>query len=112
MTTDADRPFTLAFIGHADPSEADRASAYEDRVLALLADHGADLVYRGRRTPGQADGLPLEVHLIRFPGRAAFDRYLADERRLELRRQFGEVFTSTQVVELDTLVAEAPPGLR
>lgn len=103
MVADRDEPFTLVFIGHADASAADRVSAYEDRVLGLLADHGARLVYRGRRRNGEAD-LPLEVHLIWFPHRGAFDGYLADERRRALVDEFGEVFSRTQVVEMETLV--------
>ena len=108
MTTDADdQPFTIAFIGHADPAGAERASAYEDEVLVLLEDHGARLLYRGRRADGQDAALPLEVHLIRFPHRAAFDAYLADDRRLALRARYGEVFSTTQVVELETVTGTA-----
>ena len=102
-TTDPDRPISLAFVGHTTPDLADRAVAYEDAVLALLADHGARVVYRGRRRPGQDPALPLEVHLLWFPTRTAFDAYLADDRRVELLRRFGEVFTSKQVVEMDAI---------
>jgi hypothetical protein len=38
-----------------------------------------------------------------FPDRAAFDAYLADDRRTELLARFGEVFTSKQVVEMETI---------
>ncbi len=99
--TDPDDPFTLVFIGHADPELAARASAYEDRVLPLLADHGAELQFRGVRAAGEEPTAPLEVHVTRFPHRRAFDAYMADERRLALLDEFGEVFTSKQVVEID-----------
>ncbi len=103
MATDHRQPFTLAFVGHTTEALAASAVAYEDAVLPLLADHGARLVYRGRRT-GSADAtLPLEVHLLWFPDRTAFDAYMADERRAELLARFGEVFTSKQVVELETI---------
>jgi uncharacterized protein (DUF1330 family) len=102
--TDPDAPFTLAFVGHADPEAGERASAYEDRVLPLLAEHGARLLYRGKRVAGQDPSLPLEVHLIRFPHRRALDAYLADPRRQTLIEEFGEVFTDKQVVELDPIV--------
>jgi uncharacterized protein (DUF1330 family) len=95
---------TIAFIGHADPECVDAASAYEDAVLPLLAEHGADLRYRGRRKDGQDESLPVEVHLIRFPDRPAYEAFLADPRRRALLEQHGEVFTSKVVVELDTLV--------
>jgi hypothetical protein len=96
--------FTLAFIGHADPSMAAAASAYEDAVLALLPDHGAQVLYRGVRAAGQGEALPVEVHLLWFPSREAFDAYLADPRRAALMEEHGEVFTEKTVVELDDLV--------
>jgi uncharacterized protein (DUF1330 family) len=100
---------TIAFVGHADASASDAAAAYEDAVLPLLASHGAALLYRGRRVPGQDDALPAEVHLIRFPSRTAYDAYLADPRRAVLLAAHGEVFTSKVVVELDSLVDVAAP---
>ena len=108
MAADPRRPFTLAFVGHTTPgARRDRAVAYEDAVLPLLADHGARVVYRGRRTAGEDASLPFEVHLLWFPDRAAFDGYLADERR-GVARRFGEVFTAKQVVELDTITGDLP----
>jgi uncharacterized protein (DUF1330 family) len=95
---------TIAFIGHAAPDRIEAAAAYEDAVLPLLGDHGAQLLYRGRRVPGEDAARPAEVHLIRFPHRDAYDAFLADERRLALLQEHGEVFTSKVVVELDTLV--------
>jgi hypothetical protein len=103
MTGDPDSPFTLVFVGYADPALAERAAAYEDAVLPLLADHGAELVYRGRRAAGQDEALPLEVHVTRFPHRRALESYLADDRRAALLEEFGEVFTAKQVVEMDTV---------
>jgi uncharacterized protein (DUF1330 family) len=94
---------TIAFVGHATPDMAGAASAYEDAVLPLLADHGATLLYRGRRADRQDPALPLEVHLLRFPSRAAYDAFLADDRRRALLDEHGEVFTSKVVVELDTV---------
>ena len=95
---------TIAFVGHAAPDRVDAAAAYEDAVLPLLADHGAELLYRGRRASGQDPSLPAEVHLIRFPDRAAYEGFLADDRRLALLDEHGEVFTSKVVVELDGVV--------
>lgn len=104
-----DEPFTLAFIGHSDPQLDGRAAAYEDEALALLAHHGARLLYRGRRAPGQGASLPLEVHLLWFPRRAVLDAYLADDRRRALLEKYGEVFTHKQLVELTTLVGPTTP---
>ena len=103
----ADESFTLAFVGYADADRADRASAFEDEVLALLADHGARVVYRGRRAAHEDAALPLEVHLLWFPHRAALDAYLADPRRQSLLTEHGEVFTTKHAFEIDDLTA--PP---
>ncbi len=102
-----DESVTIAFVGHAAADLERAASSYEDDVLPLLADHGAALVYRGRRAGGQDPGLPYEVHLIRFPNRAAYEGYLVDERRRALSDRHGEVFTNKVVVELDT-ITDAP----
>jgi uncharacterized protein (DUF1330 family) len=99
-----DEPVIIAFVGHSAPERAAAASAYEDEVLPLLADHGAVLLFRGRRAEGEDESLPLEVHLIRFPSRAAYDAFLGDERRAALLQQHGDVFTSKLVVELDSVV--------
>jgi len=103
MTRDPSLPFTLAFVGHTTAALAEHAGEYEDAVLPLLTDHGARVVYRGRRVAGQDPDLPFEVHLLWFPSRAAFEGYLADDRRAELLVRFGEVFTQKQVVEMEAL---------
>jgi hypothetical protein len=103
MPTDPQQPFTLSFVGYTTAALADAAAAYEDAVLPLHAEHGARVVYRCQRAPGQDETLPFEVHLTWFPNRAAFGAYLSDPRRAELLERFGEVFTAKQVVEVDVL---------
>jgi hypothetical protein len=104
MSTDpAAAPFTLVFIGSTTAALAAQAAAYEDAVLPLLADHGARVEYRGRRVADADEMLPFEVHLLRFPNRAAFDGYMADSRRAALLAEYGEVFTAKQVVEMETI---------
>jgi hypothetical protein len=98
-----DGSFTLAFVGWAAPDRAAAAAAYEDAVVPLLADHGARVEHRGRRALGQDPSLPIEVHILWFPSRSAFDAYLADPRRAALVEEHGEVFEQTLVVELDTV---------
>jgi uncharacterized protein (DUF1330 family) len=92
---------TIVFVGHADAALATAASAYEDEVLPLLADHGAEVLFRGRRADGEDASLPVEVHLIRFPSRLAYDAFLADDRRRALIERHGDVFTEKVVVEVD-----------
>ena len=105
----ADRPFTLAFVGYTGAERADQASAYEDEVLPLLEDHGARVLYRGRRAPHEDGALPLEVHLLWFPHRASLDAYLADPRRRALLDRYGDVFTTKQSFEIDALTPLEPP---
>jgi hypothetical protein len=104
VTPDAAAPFTLVFVGYADPSTADRAAAYEDEVLPLIAGHGGEVRYRARRTADQDGALPFEVHVLWFPHRAAFDAYMADPRRQALLDAYGEVFTLKHAVEVDEIV--------
>jgi uncharacterized protein (DUF1330 family) len=110
MSEDDADAITLAFVGYAGAESAERASEYEDHVLALLADHGARLVFRGRRAAAQDPALPLEVHLIWLPRRSALDAFLADPRRQALLARYGEVFTQKIVVELDTVVLDPGPA--
>jgi hypothetical protein len=98
-----DGTITLAFVGYATATLADRASAFEDDVLQLLGDHGARLLFRGRRLAGQDESLPLEVHLIVFPDRASLEAYLADDRRQRLLAKYGDVFTRKCAVEVETI---------
>jgi hypothetical protein len=100
---DPSQPFTLAFVGYTTAASAERAGEYEDAVLPLLTDHGARVVYRGRRASGEDAALPFEVHLLWFPNQAALDAYLADDRRAELLARYGDVFTQKQSVVLETL---------
>jgi hypothetical protein len=94
---------TFAFVGHASPETAEAASRDEDEAIPLFADHGGELLSRARRLPDQDPSLPWEVHLFRFPDRAAFDRYLADPRRLALVERYGDVFSSKQTIEVELL---------
>jgi hypothetical protein len=110
MPSDPEQPFTLAFVGYTTAALADAAAAYEDEVLPLLTDHGARVLYRGRRAAGQDVELPFELHLLWFPNRSALAAYLDDDRRAALSEQFGEVFTVRQVVELEPIATPGAPA--
>lgn len=90
---------TIAFAGYSTAPAA-RVASYEDDVLALMPAHGARVVYRGRRAPGQHQSLPAEVHILWFPERDALDAFLADPRRPEIAARHGKIFDSTVVVEV------------
>ena len=100
---------TIGFSGYTDPQSASKAHEFEDAVLALLPDHGANVVFRGCRAPGQGDHLPLEMHVLWFPDETAFQSYLDDPRRSALLAQFGEVFSTKHAVELTPRMSSDEP---
>ena len=53
--------------------------AYEEKVLALVPEHGGRLEMRVRSVDGRT-----ETHLLYFPDEQAFDRYRSDPRRIAL----------------------------
>jgi uncharacterized protein (DUF1330 family) len=97
------RTVPVVFVGYADPERLDDVRRYEDEVLALLPDHGAAVVFRGRRVDGADPALPAEVHVLSFPTAVAFDAFLADDRRRALLARHGDVFRERVVVEMDRL---------
>ncbi len=81
--------------------QGDALTTYEDRVLGLLPEHGATLLNRVRSSGD--DGHPLEVQLIRFPSKAEFDAYLADERRVALTAERDAAIARTDLIPVDPL---------
>jgi hypothetical protein len=94
---------TISFIGYTTPDRAEAARAFEDEVLALLPAHGAKVVARGHRRVGQDEALPIEVHTLWFPSRAAFEGYLGDPARAEMLDRHGEVFDAKIMVEVEPI---------
>ena len=73
---------TLCVLLWAHDGQADELAAYEDRVLELLDDHDATVVFRGRASgDGEA---PTEIQILTFASSDAFDAYMQDERRLAM----------------------------
>jgi uncharacterized protein (DUF1330 family) len=75
-------PLTLCCLLWAHPGQESALVEYEDRVLALIPDHGARVLSRVRSDG--ADGHPLEVQVFTFPSQQSLDSYLDDERRTAL----------------------------
>ena len=73
--------------------------AYEDRVLPLLAEHGATLERRLRTADGTT-----EVHLARFPSQAVLEAYMGDPRREEHRPLFDASGAAMEVLTMDDMV--------
>ena len=90
-----DTQFILCCLLWARRGLDDDLVAYEDRVLALLPDHGAEVIERVRSDGGPEH--PLEVQLYLVQSQAALDAYLADTRRLELAAERDRVVARTEV---------------
>ncbi|MFC7546972.1 hypothetical protein [Plantactinospora sp. GCM10030261] len=85
----------LCVLLWARPGAAEALIAYEDKVLALLGEHGGRVVRRART--GGTDGAPTEVQLIEFASRAGYDAFLADERRTALAGERDAAIARTEV---------------
>jgi hypothetical protein len=90
---------TLCVLLWAHDGQAEALVAYEDRVLALLPDHGGVVLQRAR-TAGTGDE-PLEVQLLRLESPAALDGYLADPRRTALSGDRDRAIARTQILTVD-----------
>ncbi|WP_106364384.1 MULTISPECIES: hypothetical protein [Glycomyces] len=91
--TEPRRPIELCCLLRARPGLEAEMTAYEDRVLALVPEHGGELL--SRAIGDGADGHPHEVHTYRFPLQASLDAYLADPRRTALTAERDRVVEST-----------------
>ncbi|MFG3338577.1 hypothetical protein [Glycomyces sp. NPDC048151] len=89
----AEAPIELCCLLRALPGAEEALHAYEDKVTALVPEHGGELV--SRAVGDGADGAPHEVHVYRFPGQAALDAYMADPRRLALAEERDAAVAST-----------------
>lgn len=94
-----ERAVTLCCLLWAKEGEAAGLTAYEDRVLALVPEHGGQVALRAQSAGD--DGHPHEVQLFRFPSKAALDAYLADPRRTSLAADRDLVIPRTELFPVD-----------
>lgn len=85
----------------ASPGQETALTGYETRVLALIPEHGGEVVQRVRGDG--SDGHPHEVQLLRFPSRNAIDSYLNDPRRRALADERDRVVERTDVFPVQLL---------
>lgn len=122
---------TLCVLLWAQPGAQAALTAYEDRVLGLVPDHGGRVVHRARNSgvhrarnggvqralnsgvqPGQGggtDGQPAEIQFIDFPSQAALDAYMADPRRTALAADRDRAVARTEIIDVE-LVPLPPPA--
>jgi hypothetical protein len=89
----------LTAIARIPPDGVPDYLAYEDRVLPLLAEHGATLERRLRT----ADGT-MEVHVVRLPSQAAVEAFMGDPRRDEHRPLLEASGATMEVLRMDDVV--------
>ena len=92
-------PVSLCVLLWANPGQEPALTAYEDKVLELLADHGGRVLQRGS-VVGDADGQPAEVQFLEFPSEAALAAYMNDTRRLALAADRDAAIARTDVLRL------------
>lgn len=71
---------------------------YEDRVLALLDQHGGILVERLRSTDGRS-----EVHLLHFADAGGLDTFRADPARMALQDLWSRCGATSILTEVHRL---------
>jgi uncharacterized protein (DUF1330 family) len=86
----------------ARPGMEAALSAYEDKVLSLVAEHGGRVVERGTVLPGsQHEGEPpTEVQLLEMPSEASLNAYVNDPRRLALAAERDAAIARTDLFRL------------
>jgi uncharacterized protein (DUF1330 family) len=89
----------LCALVWARPGCQDALAAYEDRVLALVVDHGGRVIQRVRGA-GRGDA-PAEVHLIEFPTQTRLEDYRADPRRASMAGQREAAVSRTQIFAVE-----------
>jgi uncharacterized protein (DUF1330 family) len=92
-------PLHLCCLLWAHPGTERALTAYEDKVLALVPEHGGQLL--SRVLGDGAHGHPHEVHVFRFPDQTAVDAYLADSRRLALTDERDRVVARTELFPVE-----------
>jgi hypothetical protein len=97
-------PTIVVLVARLPASGVDAFLRYEEQVLPLLPDHGAELARRLRSDDGR-----VEVHVVTFPSRAALAAYRDDPRRSAHASLLAESGARLELFELNDVSAE-PPG--
>ena len=86
----------------ARPGMEAALSAYEDKVLRLVGEHGGRVLERGTLLPGsQCDGEPpAEVQFLEMPSEASLDAYVDDPWRLALAGERDAAIARTDVFRI------------
>lgn len=95
LTGSGDGDLLLCCLLWAKDGDAAGLEEYEDKVLALMPDHGGAVLQRVCCDRGT--GEPAELQVIRFPAQSSLDSFLADPRRLALAGERDRVVGRTEL---------------
>jgi uncharacterized protein (DUF1330 family) len=93
-------PVSLCVLLWANRGQESALTAYEDKVLGLLADHGGRVLQRGSVVADGGDGQPAEVQFLEFSSEAALAAYMNDARRLALAADRDAAIARTDVLRI------------
>ncbi|GAA3803372.1 hypothetical protein ACFS5L_40725 [Streptomyces phyllanthi] len=89
----------LCVLLWARPGATEALIEYEDKVLALLDDHGGRVRQRART--GGEEGAPTEIQLIEFTSQAGYDGFLTDGRRTALSDERDAAIARTDLYPVE-----------
>lgn len=92
---------TLCVLLWAIDGRIQEMSDYEDRVLALITEHGGRVANRLRNL-AQDEG-PTEIHVLEFPSEKVFNEYMSDGRRLALAADRERSIARTDVLRVQPI---------
>ncbi|HEX6448526.1 MAG TPA: DUF1330 domain-containing protein [Trebonia sp.] len=93
-------PVVTCCLLWARPGMEAALSAYEDKVLHLVAEHGGRVLQRGAVVPdARHDGPepPTEVQFLEMPSEASLDAYVNDPRRLAMANERDAAMARTDL---------------
>jgi uncharacterized protein (DUF1330 family) len=85
-------------------------SAYEDKVLRLVAEHGGRVLERGAVLPDSQhrDDPPTEVQLLEMPSAASLEAYVNDPRRLAMAAERDAAIARTDLYRIQRSHGQSP----
>ena len=106
-------PVVTCVLLWARPGMGAALSAYEDKVLRLIAEHGGQVLQRGSVLPGsQHEGEPpAEVQFLEMPAEASLDAYMNDPRRLAMAAERDAAIARTDLFRIQRTSSTRPSSM-
>ncbi len=85
----------------SQPGMDEALIAYEDSVLALVSEHGGNVLQRARSDG--AEDRPVEIQLFEWASQTAMDGYMSDPRRTALAADRDRAIARTEIVPVQLI---------